>query len=252
MDRVIYTAMSAASQTLNRQSVTTNNLANVSTAGFRAQLTAMKAVPIVGTNNMPTRTMVTATTPTFDSTMGAFNYTGRNLDVALAEDHWLAVQLADGSEAYTRNGAIQIDENGTLNIQGYPLIGDGGVLTVPQRSQISISGDGTLSVLGAGNKPTTIAQVGKIKKVHLERNEIVRGDSGFFQLTDQARNERGAVIPDNPKAKLMSGVLEGSNVNPVTAMVDLISHARQFEMQMKEIVTADENAQKANQILSLT
>ncbi|OCG63416.1 flagellar basal body rod protein FlgF [Gilliamella sp. GillExp13] len=251
MDRVIYTAMSAASQTLNRQSITTNNLANVSTVGFRAQLTTMKAVPVVG-NDTPTRTMVTATTPTFDSTMGAFNYTGRNLDVALTEDHWLAVQLVDGSEAYTRNGAIQIDENGTLNIQGNPLIGDNGVLTVPQRSQISISSDGTLSALGAGDKPTTIAQVGKIKKVHLEHNEIIRGDDGFFRLAEETRNERGENMPDNPKAKLMSGVLEGSNVNPVTAMVDLISHARQFEMQMKEIITADENTQKANQILSLT
>ncbi|MWN05112.1 flagellar basal body rod protein FlgF [Gilliamella sp. Pas-s95] len=251
MDRVIYTAMSAARQTLNQQSITTHNLANVSTSGFRAQLTAMKAVPIVG-NGMATRTMVAATTPTFDSTMGAFNYTGRNMDVALEEDHWLAVQLADGSEAYTRNGAIQIDANGGLNVQGYPLIGDNGILTVPQQSKVSVSSDGTLSALGAGDKPTTIAQVGKIKKVHLERHEVIRGDNGFFQLTEEARNARGATLEDNPKAKLMSGVLEGSNVNPVTAMVDLISHSRQFEMQMKQIITADENAQKANQILSLS
>ncbi|OCG23037.1 flagellar biosynthesis protein FlgF [Gilliamella sp. wkB108] len=251
MDRVIYTAMSAASQVLNRQSITTNNLSNVSTVGFRAQLTAMKAVPVIG-NDMPTRTMVTATTPTFDTTLGAFNYTGRELDVALTEDNWLAIQLADGSEAYTRNGAIQIDEDGTLNIQGYPLIGDNGILTVPQRSQVSVSSDGTLTALGAGDKPTTIAQVGKIKRVQLKRDEIVRGDNGFFQLTEETRNTRGTVLPDNPKAIVMSGVLEGSNVNPVSAMVDLISHSRQFEMQMKEIITADENAQKANQILSLT
>ena len=248
MDRVIYTAMSGASQTLNQQSITSHNLANVSTVGFRAQLTAMKAVPIVG-SSMPTRT---ATTPTYDSTIGAFNYTGRNLDVALSQDDWLAVQLADGSEGYTRNGAIQIDENGTLNIQGFPLLGDNGVLTVPQRSQVSVSTDGTLSALGAGDKRTTIAQVGKIKKVHLERNELVRGDDGFFHATETTINNRGAVLQDNPNAKLMSGVLEGSNVNPVTAMVNLISHSRQFEMQMKQITTADENAQKANQILSLT
>ncbi|OTQ36105.1 flagellar basal body rod protein FlgF [Gilliamella apis] len=251
MDRVIYTAMSGASQTLNQQSITSHNLANVSTVGFRAQLTAMKAVPIVG-SSMPTRTMVTATTPTYDSTIGAFNYTGRNLDVALSQDDWLAVQLADGSEGYTRNGAIQIDKNGTLNIQGFPLLGDNGVLTVPQRSQVSVSTDGTLSALGAGDKRTTIAQVGKIKKVHLERNELVRGDNGFFHATAATINNRGAVLQDNPNAKLMSGVLEGSNVNPVTAMVNLISHSRQFEMQMKQITTADENAQKANQILSLT
>lgn len=251
MDRVIYTAMSGASQTLNQQAVTSHNLANVSTVGFRAQLMTMKAVPIVG-NDKPTRTMVAATTPTFDSTMGAFNYTGRELDVALEQNNWLVVQLPDGSEVYTRNGAIAIDENGGLNIQGYPLVGDNGVLTVPQQSQVSISRDGTLSALGAGDKPNTIAQVGKVKKVYLEPQEIVRKDDGFFHLTQATLNKRGTVMPDNPKAKLMSGVLEGSNVNPVTAMVDLISHSRQFEMQMKKIITADENAQKANQILSLT
>lgn len=251
MDRVIYTAMTAASQTLNQQAITANNLANVSTVGFRAQLAAMKAVPIVE-NALPTRTMVTTTTPTFDSAMGAFNYTGRNLDVALSQDHWLAVQLTDGSEAYTRNGAIEIDENGTLNIQGYPLLGDNGVLTVPQRSQVSVSSDGTLSALGAGDKRTTIAQVGKIKKVRLEPSEIIRGDDGFYHATEQTRNTLGAVLPDNPNAKLMSGVLEGSNVNPVTTMVNLISHSRQFEMQIKQIMTADQNAQSANQILSLT
>lgn len=251
MDRVIYTAMSAASQVLHQQSITTNNLANVSTNGFRAQLAVMKAVPVVA-HHLPTRTMVSTTSPSFINEMGAFNYTGRELDVALAEDHWLAVQLADGSEAYTRNGAIQIDAEGTLNIQGYPLIGDNGVLTVPQRSQVSISRDGTLSALGAGDDPTTIAQVGKIKRVQLERQEIVRGDDGLFHLTETSRNERGAVLADDPNTQLMSGVLEGSNVNPVATMVELISHSRQFEMQMKGIVTADENAQKANQILSLT
>ncbi len=251
MDRVIYTAMSAASQALNQQAITSHNLANVSTTGFRAQLATMKAVPIQG-NSMTTRTLVTTTTPLFDSSMGALNYTGRELDVALMEDHWLAIQLPDGSEAYTRNGNIVVDENGTLTIEGYPLLGDSGVLTIPLHANVSISTDGTLSSLGAGDDPTTIAQVGKIKRVQLLPNEIVRGDDGFFHSTETTKNLRGANLPDNPNIKLMSGVLESSNVNPVSAMVDLISHSHKFEMQMKGIMTADENAQKANQILSLT
>lgn len=251
MDRVIYTAMSAASQALNQQAITSHNLANVSTTGFRAQLATMKAVPIQG-NSMATRTLVTTTTPQFDNTMGTLNYTGRELDIALAQDHWLAIQLPDGNEAYTRNGAIQVDENGTLTVQGYPLLGNSGVLTIPLQAEVSVSTDGTLSSLGAGDDPTTIAQVGKIKRVALQPNEIVRGDDGFFHLTTQTKNLRGTTLPDNPNTKLMSGVLEGSNVNPVSAMVDLISHSRKFEMQMKGIMTADENAQKANQILSLT
>lgn len=251
MDRVIYTAMTAANQALNQQAITSHNLANVSTTGFRAQLATMKAVPIQG-NSMATRTMVTTTTPLFDTAMGALNYTGRELDVALAEDHWLAIQLTDGSEAYTRNGAIQVDSDGTLTVQGYPLLGDSGVLTIPLQADISISIDGTLSSLGAGDDPTTIAQIGKIKRVELQPSELVRGDDGLFHLTEQTKNQRGMTLPDNPDSKLMSGILETSNVNPVSAMVDLISHSRKFEMQMKSIMSADENAQKANQILSLT
>ena len=89
MDHAIYTAMGAASQTLNQQAVTASNLANASTPGFRAQLNALRAVPVEGLS-LPTRTLVTASTPGADMTPGKMDYTSRPLDVALQQDGWLA------------------------------------------------------------------------------------------------------------------------------------------------------------------
>ncbi len=103
MDHAIYTAMGAASQTMEQQSVTASNLANASTPGFRAQLNALRAVPVSGWS-LPTRTLVAASTPGADMTQGSLDYTERPLDVAVQQDGWLAVRTADGSEAYTRNG----------------------------------------------------------------------------------------------------------------------------------------------------
>lgn len=248
MDRIIYTAMTAASQALVQQSITTHNLSNVSTPGFRAQLAVMRAVPIKG-DSLPTRTLVSTTTPMFDSAMGQFDYTERALDVALADNHWLAVQLPDGREAYTRHGNIQVDAEGTLTVYGYPLVGERGVLSVPLQSSLSIGTDGVISVIGAGN---TRLHVGKIKRVEINQDEIIRGDDRLFYLTPEAQRVRGTELDDNPTTKLMSGVLEGSNVNPVSSMIDLISHSRKFDMQMKVIQCADADAQKSNQILSLT
>ena len=187
MDHAIYTAMGAASQTLNQQSVTASNLANASTPGFRAQLSALRAVPVEGLS-LPTRTLVAETTPGADMTPGDLNYTSRPLDVALQQDGWLAVQSADGSEGYTRNGNIQVTPTGQLTIQGHPVMGESGPI---------------------------------------------------------------ALQPD-PNIRVMSGVLEGSNVKPMAAMADMIASARRFEMQMKVIGNVDENAQRANQLLSMS
>lgn len=164
MDHAIYTAMGAASQTLNQQAVTASNLANASTPGFRAQLNALRAVPVEGLS-LPTRTLVTASTPGADMTPGQMDYTSRPLDVALQQDGWLAVQTANGSEGYTRNGSIQVDPTGQLTIQGHPVIGEAGPIAVPEGSEITIAADGTISALNPGDPANTIAPVGRLKLV---------------------------------------------------------------------------------------
>jgi len=252
MDHAIYTAMGAASQTLNQQSVTASNLANASTPGFRAQLNALRAVPVEGLS-LPTRTLVTASTPGVNMSQGSLDYTSRPLDVAIqGSDGWLAVQAPDGTEAYTRNGNIQRTATGQLTIQGNPVMGEGGPVVVPEGAEVTIAADGTISVLNPGDAPNTIAPVGRLEMVKAGAQEVVRGDDGLFRLNPQAQTARGATLQADPTISLMSGVLEGSNVKPVEAMTDMIANARRFEMQMKIITSVDENEQRANQLLSMS
>lgn len=251
MDHAIYTAMDAASQTLNLQAVAANNMANSTTPGFRAQLAAMRAVPVDG-ESLDTRTLVTASTPMNDLSMGRFDYTGRPLDVALQQDGWLELQMSNGTEAYTRDGNLQISPDGMLTVEGHPVMGDNGPISVPDWAQLTIAADGTITALGAGDNPNATTQIGRLKLVKATASEVVHGDDGLFHLSAEAEQKRGASLPLDPTVKVMPGVLEGSNVQPVEAMISMISNARRFEMQMKVIRSVDDNEQKANQLLSLS
>ncbi|MXP50384.1 flagellar basal body rod protein FlgF [Pantoea sp. Eser] len=250
MDRAIYTAMGAANAALNRQAVTANNLANALTTGFRAQLMAYRAVPVEGPS-VATRTLVAESTPWNDTTMGAMHQTDRDLEVALPQDGWLAVQLPDGSEAYTRDGNIEVDSEDGLQVHGLPLLGDAGPLSVPPQSQVTVAPDGTLSALGAGDEPTALAQVGQIKMVKAEVASLRMGDDGLFHLSNSVSAGRAAPLPLDPALRLMPGMLESSNVSPVKTMVDMIATVRSFDMHMKIINTVDDNEKSANQLLTL-
>ncbi|MBS0856907.1 MULTISPECIES: flagellar basal body rod protein FlgF [unclassified Tatumella] len=250
MDHAIYTAMGGASQTLAMQAVTTANLANVSTPGFRAQLSAFRAVPVNGPS-LPTRILVTASTPGADMSAGKLDYTERPLDVATEPDAWLAIRMADGSEAYTRNGNMQLDPQGMLTIAGHPVMGEDGPIALPQNAKLTIAADGSITALNPGDQPNATVQVARLKLVSGGPATLVRSDDGFFRPSRQVQQQSGPVLAEDPNLRVMPGVLEGSNVNPAEAMVSLISQARQFEMQMKEISSVDQNEQKANQLLSL-
>ncbi|EQB98343.1 flagellar basal body rod protein FlgF [Photorhabdus temperata] len=251
MDHVIYTAMGGARQTLEHQAVTANNLANASTPGFKAQLAALRAVPVEGAA-YNTRTLVVASTPGADHRQGPMNYTARPLDVAVGQGGYLAVQLEDGSEAYTRNGSIQISSGGQLTVQGHLLVGDNGPIEVPPQTELILAADGSISGLIAGDPPTQLGLLGRVKMVKPEESQLVRGDDGLFHMTEQAQELQGDVLPASDEVKLIPGVLEGSNVNPMESMVSMIANARRFEMQMKVIHSSDENAQRANQLLSMS
>ncbi|WP_192036493.1 flagellar basal body rod protein FlgF [Halomonas sp. YLGW01] len=248
MDRILYTAMSGAKQSLDQQAVVSNNLANASTAGFRAQLQAMRAVPVQGDGVLPTRASVAATTPASDFTPGPVNATGRDLDVALHGDGWLAVQDAGGGEAYTRRGDLQVDANGVITSAGRPVVGEGGPIVVPLNARLSVGADGTISAIGAGQGPEAIAPVGRMKLVDANQAPLARGDDGLFRPAPGGP----AVLDADEAVRLSSGALEGSNVSPVESMVAMIDTARRFEMQMKTIQSADENAQRANSLLSIS
>ncbi|MCE1239338.1 MAG: flagellar basal-body rod protein FlgF [Azonexaceae bacterium] len=245
MDRLIYTAMTGAKHVFMQQAGTANNLANASTIGFKAQEHRFRAVP-VQSEAMPTRAFVVdaSVSDVFDE--GPSMFTGRNLDVAVQGRGWIAVQLPDGSEAYTRAGSLDVDETGQLKTKdGYTVLGDGGPLNIPPDNRVEIAPDGTVSIVPTFGTPNNANAIGRIKLVNPPENTLVRGGDGLFRQAD------GQPAPADEQVRLASGVLEGSNVNVTESMVNLISLARQFEMQIKMLQTADQNAQRADQLLSL-
>jgi flagellar basal-body rod protein FlgF len=245
MDKLIYTAMTGAKQTMARQDTLSHNLANANTAGFRADTTAFRAVPIRGAGE-GTRVFTLETMPGVDLSSGPVQHTGRELDVALSDGGFLAVQARDGGEAYTRAGALEVDATGMLQTRGGLLvIGDGGPISIPQDSRIAIARDGTISaspLTGAQNGATV---VGRLKLVNVSEAEMVKGGDGLL------RTRTGDPLSMDESIGLSSGSLEGSNVNVVEAMIGMIAVARQFDMQMKILQTAEADARAATQLLSV-
>lgn len=246
MDRLIYTAMTGAKHIMQQQANVSHNLANANTTGFRAQLDSFRAVPVVGAE-LPTRTFVVDATVGTDFTPGAIQQTGRDLDVAVQGSGWIAVQLEDGSEAYTRQGSLKLSENGVLQTaSGQNVAGDAGPISVPPDVNITIAKDGTVSSIATGNRPGVATPLGRIKLVNPPETDLVRGDDGLFRL------KSGEEADADANVVLVGGALEGSNVNVVDAMVNMITLARQFEMHTNLIKNAERNSEKAAQILSLS
>ena len=244
MDRMIYTAMTGAKHILEQQATTAHNLANATSTGFRAQVDSFRAVPLLG-NGMPTRVFVVDATVGADFNPGPIQATNRDLDVAIQGKGWLTVQRADGSEGFTRNGSLKVSENGLLQTaSGLTVVGDGGPISIPPDVAISIAKDGTVSSVSNGTLPGPSNAIGRLKLVNPPEEDLVRSEDGLF-VTKSGNAEVDATV------NVVSGALEGSNVNVVDAMVTMISLARQFETQMKLLQSAENNANKASQLLSM-
>jgi len=245
MDRMIYTAAAGAARTLQTQAVMSNNLANVNTAGFRAQLSANRSVPIVGQNMAHTRVSTVASTPSSHMRQGIMEQTGHALDLAIRGPGWFAVQTEAG-EAYTRAGEFAVNaQNQLVTSQGLPVLSaDGAPIDLPERGAVTIATNGTVSALGAGENPRDVQMVAQLKLVNPPATDLVRGDDGFFRLP------QGAAAPADPQVTVAPGFVEKSNVSAPESMVGMIANARHFEMQMKVIRDASTNEERANSILS--
>ena len=245
MDEMIYIAMTGAKQTEIAQSINSNNLANISTTGFRADLHAFSSLPVEGPG---VDTRVNAVTDSYgtDLSAGAMQSTGRASDVAITGDGYFAVQAADGSEAYTRRGDFRIEPGGLLtNGAGQLVIGEGGPVAVPPNSSLLIGNDGTISVQPLGQGPETVSIVDRIKLVNPDETQLKKGADGLLRLPDGEQAVADATV------SVQSGMLESSNVNVAKTLVNMIELARQYEMQVNVIKSAEENADSAAQMMRL-
>jgi len=248
MDRMLYVAMEGARQTLRAQGVNSNNLANASTTGFRADYEAFKALPVYGPG-YASRAYVQDQGQGSDFTSGPIHTTGRPLDVAVQGQGFIGVLGPDGTtEGYTRAGDLQVDQNGVLrNGAGFAVLGSGGQISLPPSEKIQIGEDGTITVKTVGGKNTNMVAADRIKLVNPPPGtSLVKGEDGLFHV------KGGGTLDADASVKVVSGALEGSNVNAVGSMVRMIELARQFEMQVKVMSTAKENDAASARLLQLT
>jgi flagellar basal-body rod protein FlgF len=246
MDRSLYIAMSGAKQTLQAQSSNANNLANNLTPGFRSDFEQFRTMPMFGPGH-PSRVYAMTERPGVDFTPGALQTTGRNLDIALDGDGWIAVQAADGQEAYTRAGDLQITPQGQLITgNGLAVLGNNGPIAIPPAQKIDLGLDGAITIVPQGANPTELAVIDQIKLVKPDLKQLEKGTDGLLRLPN------GQTSPPSAEIKLRTGFLEGSNVNTVEEMVQMITLARHFENQIKVMKTVDEDAAASAELMRMS
>lgn len=245
MDRLLYIAMTGAREMSLAQGKAANNLANANTTGFKADLAQMRAMPIFN-QGLPSRAFVMAERPATDFAYGSLISTGNDLDIAVKGDGFLAVQDAQGQEAYTRSGELRINANGLLETSGGRLVlGEGGPIQIPPNEKVSVGGDGSVTIRPLGAPANGVLVIDRIKLVNPDLKEMTKGEDGLF------RQNNGAIALADANTTIVSGALEASNVNAVEELIDMISLARQFEMNVKMMRVSDENDSALERLMQL-
>ncbi|RDE22390.1 flagellar basal body rod protein FlgF [Motiliproteus coralliicola] len=243
MDKLLFLSMTGANQTMLAQTAHANNLANVNTTGFKADLAQARAMPVIG-EGYRSRVYAMTERPATNLSEGVNEHTGRELDVAVQTPGWIAVRGRDGSEAYTRAGALHVDAAGRLlDGRGLPVLGEGGEIVLPPSSKVEVGEDGTITVRATGDQPNALAVVDRIKLVNPDPQALTKGEDGLMRL--KAGGQAGL----DPEVRVASGFLETSNVNAVHELTSIIDLSRRFEMNVKMMRDAEENAEAAARIL---
>ena len=243
MDRLVYVAMSGAKESLRAQAANNHNLANANTNGFKADLSAFQTQSVVGAG-LPSRAYATNDSAGWDASSGSLDATGRDLDIAVRGPGWIAVQASDGTEAYTRAGDLRIDPDGNLmTAMGNNVLSDSGPITVQPYTSINIGMDGSVSIVPRGQTAATISTIGRIKLVNPPTDQLQRGADGLFRSTT------GQEVEADASVHLVSGTLESSNVNIAETMANMIELARNYEVQVKAMKTAEDMASSSTKLL---
>ncbi|MFZ3206752.1 MAG: flagellar basal body rod protein FlgF [Pseudomonas sp.] len=246
MDKMLYVSMTGAHNNSLAQSAHANNLANISTNGFRRDFEQARSMQVFG-DTLPARVYAMTERPGTDFTPGTLQETGRDLDVAIGGRGWLAVQAADGSEAYVRTASLNIDALGVLRTgNGLPVMGNGGPIAVPPEQKVEIGQDGTISIRALGEGPSVLAEVDRLKLVNPDLKQMEKGSDGLIRFKGEGPVQADATV------QVTSGFLESSNVNAVEEMTAILSLSRQFELQVKMMRTAEDNAAAVARVLQIS
>lgn len=239
MDNFIYTAARGATLTMESQAIKANNLANANTIGFRADFDKVKTFKLKDTD-LDSRWLPQLENGGSSQAQGSIKATNRDLDAAIVGNGMFAVMDQNGNEAYTRDGEMAIDSNGNLTISGKKVIGNGGVITIPQHDRLQIDSQGRISISVNGGR---MVESAKLKLVSPKSQDLQKGIDGLFHTKD------GLSLNESENVSIQSGALEDSNVNAVQELVASMDLGRQFEMQVKLMACADKMAASSNSLL---
>ena len=243
MDRGMYVAMTGAKQIMQAQAVNNHNIANLSTIGFRADAVSFDSEPIYGPG-YATRVNSVAGDAGTDFSSGVMESTGRNLDIAVNGKGFIAVRGSDGKEAYTRAGDLRVSPTGAVTTaSGLAVLSESGPLVIPPSTQVSIGGDGTISVVPQGSQPFAVTQVDRIKLVNPATKDLQKGDDGMLRL------KAGGKAKTDESVTITSGELESSNVNAAQSLISMIELQRLYEFQIKSLNSSDTNEQSAERLM---
>jgi len=235
MDRSLYiAAISAHHNTLSLTSHS-NNLANVSSTGFKRDFNQTRAMQIFG-EHLPTRIYALSENPATDFKQGSMQQTDNPLDITANNGGFIAVQNAHGEERYVSSTSLQVSANGDLLANGLPVLSSSGLINLPS-NQIRINADGSID---AGN----LQNIAQIKLVKPNPQTLFKDNAGLIASHESQENATNVGIS--------SGFLETSNVNLVEEMTQVLELTKHFELNIKMMHAADTNQQAANSILSLT
>src|SRR5258708_8739412 len=222
MDRARYVAMTGAKQTRQAQAVTNHNIANLSTIGFRADAGSFDSEPVYGPG-YATRVNAVAGDAGTDFSSGVMQSTGRDLDIAVNGSGFIAVLGTDGKEAYTRAGDLRVTTTGAVTTAGgLPVLTESGQLNIPPSTQVTIGGDGTVSVVPLGLAPAASSPIDRIKLVNPPTQDLQKGDNGLLPLKSaaKAKTDESVTVP--------SGTLESSTVNAPPSLITMIHLPRLY------------------------
>ena len=241
MDRLVFNAAAIiANQAISRQ-MHTNELANLSTTGFKASYdVALQSVKTNGSGFDTRYQPELVEKDLIKMTPGTLMVTGNPLDVAMQDATVLGVQAPNGDLAFTRRGDLRVNASGVLETgDGNIVRGDDGPITMPPGFHFSIKQDGTIYA----NDPTqagvqTEQLIGKLLLRDSSTTPLRRREDGLFRVD---KMPMGSDIPaTEKKPSLISQTLEGSNINAIDAMTKMIFYARTFETQIRVIKDAKE------------
>jgi len=237
MDRSIYTALNSMNILRDNQSVTAQNLANISVTGYRKDVSInFSSVYLDRDKGIDPRVMALQEPGGFDNTPGPMQQTGAPLDLAVDGSGYFIVKPANGEISLSRRGDFTVSADGTLRdgTGTQPLSTDLQPITVPPHRRISVSGDGIINIEPLNGPIGQTVRVAQIATTFGSEVPLAKTVDGFVRPID------GSVpTPDN-RTLLLSGFLEGSNVKSVDELVSGIEQSRAYEINVKFVTTAKE------------